>query len=492
MKQLSALGLPNPLKQLKQPSNPFAARAKPASRAAPVEERFDSVGASLALLRKPNDEASKVLRARLRALLARLGVGGDDGEDSMEERFAAALYIEVHDFEAALSFCAPGDTELQEAIRVAQATSEFEKGEYVRSAILYARTRLPIEQVASKFHQAQLFLPLKHYLYAQLFFLCAQCAARRRLPSSAHRKRVRLRVPRGDMVDRADDLASNVQMTLLCAWLTQLYVALLSAATDPSGANSSVGVGGGSSGGSSNVGEGGSAAALENELRAFLADQQRNGNLDAATTYTLLGGAGSAHRSRLQLHFATLCADWPRVVALHLEKSETQVYASPPSPLDTWPATRRSPTRPSCCAARHHISRVCTRVASWLIPVATSDSSPPRADGRHPIPAWPSRGRAEYPDWTTHDRTRTIARARTHHGPILSPSPWPPLPRVPLARPHHRQPSPSSRQRSSTTPPSHAFSRATARHCSPLTRPPQSTSSSQHAPPWMPPSYSPR
>ena len=129
--------------------------------------------------------ASKVLRARLRALLARLGVGGDDGEDSMEERFAAALYIEVHDFEAALSFCAPGDTELQEAIRVAQATSEFEKGEYVRSAILYARTRLPIEQVASKFHQAQLFLPLKHYLYAQLFFLCAQCAARRRLPSSA-------------------------------------------------------------------------------------------------------------------------------------------------------------------------------------------------------------------------------------------------------------------------------------------------------------------
>ena len=49
-----------------------------------------------------------------------------------------SLYLEIEDFEAALSYCAPSDGQLQEAIRVAQAASEFERGEHVRSAVAQA------------------------------------------------------------------------------------------------------------------------------------------------------------------------------------------------------------------------------------------------------------------------------------------------------------------------------------------------------------------
>ena len=143
----------------------------------------------------------------------------------------------------------------------------------MRSAILYARTRLPVEQVALRFHSAGLLLPLKHYL--------------------------------SDVIDRADDSASTAQLSLLCAWLTQVYAALLasSASTEADGSSE------------------GSPAALEAELVAFLADKQRLGCLEPSTTHKLLGGAGEASR-RLLLHYASLCGDWRRVVGLHLGRGE--------------------------------------------------------------------------------------------------------------------------------------------------------------------------
>ena len=50
---------------------------------------------------------------------------------------------------------------LHEAILSAQASSDFERGEYVRAAKLWAKTRVPLEQVALRFHAAGLLTPLK-------------------------------------------------------------------------------------------------------------------------------------------------------------------------------------------------------------------------------------------------------------------------------------------------------------------------------------------
>ena len=148
------------------------------------------VAASLASLQETDTaggEEREALRSRLQKLLQSLGVEGAMDTD----RFAAALYIEAHDFEAALSHCAPTDTQLHDAIIMAQAVSEFGRGEHVRAAVLYAKTRVPVEQAALKFHDAGLIRALRHYL--------------------------------SDIVDRVDD-ANASQLTLLCAWLTQIYV----------------------------------------------------------------------------------------------------------------------------------------------------------------------------------------------------------------------------------------------------------------------------
>ena len=48
-------------------------------------------------------------------------------------------------------------------------------------------------------------------------------------------------------------------------------------------------------------------------MKDFLADKQRLACLERSVTHTLLGGAGKARR-RLQLHYATLCADWVRAI----------------------------------------------------------------------------------------------------------------------------------------------------------------------------------
>ena len=267
--------LPIHLPWLRKPRNPEAApAAAPAPQPTPAPAPAPSrIAAELSLLTsddKSHEGERDALRLRLRGVLQRVGLEPGEGGQDEEERQTAALFLEAHDFEAALSFCAPTDRPLHEAILSAQAAAAFERGEYVRAAKLWAKTRAPLEQVALRFHEAGLHGPLKDYL--------------------------------SDMVDGADE-ANASQLTLLCAWLTQLYV---------SDAASLDGDGDGE----------GAAADVSDEFWAFLADKQRHGHLDRPTTYRLL----SAHSDggRMLLAYASLCADWPRVVAFHLEHGDAR------------------------------------------------------------------------------------------------------------------------------------------------------------------------
>ena len=79
----------------------------------------DTVAASLAVLAEEGNPSSDALRARLRSLLASLGVE-EVSEAHDAARLAAALYLEVADFDGASKHCAASDKLLREAITRAQ------------------------------------------------------------------------------------------------------------------------------------------------------------------------------------------------------------------------------------------------------------------------------------------------------------------------------------------------------------------------------------
>ena len=109
-----------------------------------------------------------------------------------EDRHAWQLHLEAANFENALSHCSATDTSARDAILTAQAHHEFGRGSYELAAMQYAKTALPIEQVACRFHVAGQGLALKTYLLRKL--------------------------------DTVDETNSS-QLTLLCTWLTQIFLA---------------------------------------------------------------------------------------------------------------------------------------------------------------------------------------------------------------------------------------------------------------------------
>jgi len=176
-----------------------------------------------------------------------------------EERHVWRLHLEAGNFAAALSYCSPTDMAQRDSVLTAQADHVFKEGQYELAATQFAKTKQPVEDVAIKFAVASQGGALKTFLLHKL-----------------------------DSVEESD----TAQLTMLCIWLTDIYLHILSSSANDVDAQELTTL----------------------EFREFLTDKHRC--LHRATTYSLIAAHG---RIRESLHFALVCSDWERALSLHIQ-----------------------------------------------------------------------------------------------------------------------------------------------------------------------------
>ena len=205
-----------------------------------------------------------------------------------EDRHVWRLHLEAGDYEAALSYCS--DLSQRDRVLTAQADHEFERGAYELAALKYAKTRRSFEEVALRFMRAAQRGALQTFLLHKL-----------------------------DAIDERD----TPQLTMICTWLTEMYLHAIDAARGGSGGGGGGGGGGGSGrrgsdgGGAGSTGVAVDEAALALEFRCFLTDKQRH--LSRGTTFALISAHGQLDQL---LHYATLCGDWERVLSHHVQQRD--------------------------------------------------------------------------------------------------------------------------------------------------------------------------
>ncbi|KAL1495660.1 hypothetical protein AB1Y20_016526 [Prymnesium parvum] len=170
-----------------------------------------------------------------------------------EERHVWRLHLEAARFAEALSYCSPTESMQRDAVLTAQAEHVFKEGQYELAATQYAKTKQTVEDVAMRFVAASQTAALKTYLLHKF-----------------------------DLVVESD----VAQLTMLCTWLTEIYLRAMSAAPPPA------------------------LAALRREFREFLSDKRRF--LHRGTTHALIAAQGRAEEA---LHYAMLCADFERAIS---------------------------------------------------------------------------------------------------------------------------------------------------------------------------------
>jgi len=180
-----------------------------------------------------------------------------------EERHVWRLHLEAADFAAALSYCSPTELIQRDVVLAAQADHVFRERQFELAATQYAKTQQSVEEIALKFVTVSQGDALKVYLLHKL-----------------------------DLVDDSD----TAQLAMLCIWLIDVYLHLLMSAADCA-----------------------AATAVASEFREFLTDKRRN--INRLTAYALIAAQGHVEES---LHVATLCADWERVIMLHVEQRQCQ------------------------------------------------------------------------------------------------------------------------------------------------------------------------
>lgn len=167
------------------------------------------------------------------------------------------------DFEHALSVCRNGFERQQ--VLTAQADKYFDKGEYDRAAVIYAKTSRSFEEVALKFLDKETRDSLLLFLLQKLKSLSNE---------------------------------EKTQKTVLCSWIVELFLdkfnVLKGSASDVD-----------------------SRANLLFEFKQFLQDQKNH--LDPATTFNLISSHG---RTDELVFYATLIEDYEKVVTYHVHRGE--------------------------------------------------------------------------------------------------------------------------------------------------------------------------
>jgi len=176
-----------------------------------------------------------------------------------EERHVWRLYLEATNFAAALSYCSPMETLQRDAVLTVQAHHVFDEGDFESAATLFAKTKVPIEDVAMRFIVAQQCRALRTFLLHKL-----------------------------DCVEEVD----IAQLTIMCTWLTDIYLHTLAAAAEPA-----------------------THAAVARDLRVFFFDKRQR--LHRPTTQSQLDVQGCTDEA---LYFANICDDCERAVSLRMQQ----------------------------------------------------------------------------------------------------------------------------------------------------------------------------
>ncbi|CEG37781.1 vacuolar protein sorting-associated protein 18 [Plasmopara halstedii] len=167
------------------------------------------------------------------------------------------------DFEQALSVCRNGWE--RQRVLTAQADKLFEKGEFDRAAVIYAKTTRSFEEVALKFLEKETRDSLLLFLLQKLKSLGVE---------------------------------EKTQKTVLCSWIVELFLdkfnVLKGSAQDVD-----------------------AHANLLFEFKQFLQDQKSH--LDPATTFNLISSHG---RPDELVFYATLIEDYEKVITYHVDRGE--------------------------------------------------------------------------------------------------------------------------------------------------------------------------
>eukprot|EP01137_Pigoraptor_chileana_P002429 Opistho-2@41258 len=185
-----------------------------------------------------------------------------------EDRHVWKMYLDKRKYDMALQYC-QDNPDNRDIVLTAQADNLFESGNFMSSAVAYAQTKRPFEDVTLKFIGKDERDALMSYLLKKLETL---------------------------------KLSEKAQIVMVATWLVEMYLNKLNVFKEE--------------------GKSPAQSQLQLEFRRFLGDPKVKDNLNRQTTYDLIASHG---RVDDMLFYATLIDDHERVINHFIQSGEYRV-----------------------------------------------------------------------------------------------------------------------------------------------------------------------